>query len=505
MRWDDLVSEAGINQFHQNYPNTLQFSNQTLRVDYRFEAGAKDDGVTITVPQEVLGQLHEDQLGWLVPGLLKEKLVAMIRTLPKDLRRKLVPAPDAAREAASRMTFGHGRFLPTVAHALSEVAGVAIAPELLRTELLPEHLQANVRVVDEEGKSIAEGRDLMQIRAELAPAEFPVGEAVHDPRWHQDNLRSWDFGDLPEHVEIRRGTYTWTAYPYLLDQGDSVALRLATSAAPAIAQTRRGIRRLFVLAHNSELASQIDWMPELDRLKRLAKPLCRHATFREQLKELIADRALSISSLPPPLHDVPSSPPPLGWGRGPGGGGERTDQTTNPLPRTPDEFTQLCDRARVRIPVAVQEALEVIAPLLEAYEAASTELRRSRPVLPAASAHDIDRQLADLLTDGFLVQTPHQWLAHVPRYLRGVSLRIEKIRSGHAARDLRALEELVRHTGRLDAYHDRMGEDADADDLVVQYRWMLEEFRVSLFAQELGTSLKVSSLRLDRQWEEVGV
>jgi ATP-dependent helicase HrpA len=153
----------------------------------------------------------------------------------------------------------------------------------------------------------------------------------------------------------------------------------------------------------------------------------------------------------------------------------------------------------------VQEVASVLAPLLDAYEEASVELRRSRAVLPEASAADIDRQMADLLQDDFLVDTPWQWLKHVPRYLRGVALRIEKIRSGHAPRDLRALEELAPHTARLNAYNDRIGDQADPDDEVVQYRWMLEEFRVSLFAQELGTSLKVSSQRLDRQWEEIGM
>jgi ATP-dependent helicase HrpA len=154
--------------------------------------------------------------------------------------------------------------------------------------------------------------------------------------------------------------------------------------------------------------------------------------------------------------------------------------------------------------VAVQDAVVVVAPLVDAYEAVSAELRRSRPVLPEASAADIDRQLAHLLADDFLVRTPWEWLMHVPRFLRGIALRVEKIRSGHAERDVRSVEELAPHVARLREFNHRMGDEAEADAEAIKYRWMLEEYRISLFAQELGTSLKVSSQRLDRQWELVG-
>ncbi len=230
------------------------------------------------------------------------------------------------------------------------------------------------------------------------------------------------------------------------------------------------MRRLFILAARPDLSTQIDWLPELDRLKSLAKPLCEHKTLREQLMELIADRALFPEYL---------------------------------LPRTASQFESQCAAARGRIAVAVQEVVEIVRPLLEAYEEVGKQLQRTRSVLAEASSADVRQQLEELLAHDFLVVTPWEWLKHVPRYLSGIALRLDKYRSGNAARDVRLTEELQPHLHRLRQGQQHMNQCDETDPELIQFRWMLEEYRVSLFAQELGTSLKVSHQRLDRQWERV--
>jgi ATP-dependent helicase HrpA len=222
--------------------------------------------------------------------------------------------------------------------------------------------------------------------------------------------------------------------------------------------------------HRGELVRQVEWLPDFDRLKELARPLRRQKPFKEQLIDLIADRALA---------------------------------PFDRLPRSAEQFDHIQIRAGERIPLAVQESLSVVAPLLEAHAEVAAQLDRTRLVLREASAADMNEQLEELLPEEFLVETPWEWLQHVPRYLRGIALRVEKIRSGHADRDERLTEELQPHLARLREFLHRMGAEAARDPQVEHYHWMLQEYRVSLFAQELGTSLKVSPQRLERQWGEV--
>lgn len=444
-----------------------------LKLEYRFEPGAADDGLTLVVPRAGLGQLGTERIGWLVPGLLEERVLGLIRSLPKSLRRNLVPAPDTARRAVNELRFGHGSFLASVADVLSRLGGERIPVEAFRPEELPPHLQLNVRVVDDAGEPVAAGRDLEQLRQELGitgPRGDEPAAAFADPRWHRDGITAWDFGDLPEQIVLPRGGTNVPAFPGLVDERDSVSLRLFDSPDVATASTRGGLRRLFALAERRSLRAQVDWLPDLDRLALLASTLCPLGELKQQLADLIADRGF--------LAD-------------------------RPFPRSADDFAVRLRAGRERCLVAVQDVTRVIGPLLRSYH----EVKLLEESLPrtrfAVALDDIASQLAALLPAHFLTATPWPWLQQVPRFLQGIKHRLEKLSQGGLVRDQQALSAVAPLWSAFRTRAAQEPTDRPLPEELTTYRWMLEEYRVSLFAQHLGTSQPISPQRLEKQWAKV--
>jgi ATP-dependent helicase HrpA len=466
----DLLREETAAPDARQFPDRLAVRAMELPLAYHFDPGSASDGVTLTVPREALGQIDRQQLGWLVPGLLEEKVVALIKSLPKQLRRNFVPAAETARQVVSRLQFGEGNLVAAVADQLSRIAGERVPLEAFQLDSLPTHLQMNVRVVDLEGKAVAEARDLGQLREELGESAELGLKDISDPRFAREGLTTWDFDELPESVEIQRRGLSLRAFPALVDRGQRVSLQLADSADRAARETRAGLRRLFALAAARELKAQTAWLPGLDQWRLYAATLPDAGRLAEQLADLIADRAF--------LAD-------------------------QPLPRTQAEFEAQLRRGRNRIAAAVQDVTNLAGPLLEAYHQARVALEQTVAPRFQYAVVDIRSQLDHLVSGGFLTLTPWEWLLHYPRYLRAIRQRLEKLTSDGLLRDQRSCGLLAR---RLRAYEQRV-ESHRQQDLVdpelLHYRWMLEEYRVSLFAQKLGTSLTVSEKRLDEQWDKV--
>ena len=228
LREEDLI-EADIATGPEQFPDKLEIDRLRLPLEYAFEPGAETDGITVTVPREGLNQLSPERVSWLVPGLLEEKVEALVRSLPKQVRRSLGPAPDVARRVVGELQFADGPFLPRVAQSLSKIAGERILPEAFAVDRLPPHLLLNVRVIDERGKTLTQGRDLAAIREEVGMREEPAAPVGPSP-WHRDGIKTWDFGELPNQIEVRRGGVVLTKYPALVDLGESAALRLVDSA-----------------------------------------------------------------------------------------------------------------------------------------------------------------------------------------------------------------------------------------------------------------------------------
>ena len=218
----DLVPVDGSAHQEPAFPESLPIGSMNLPLRYQFQPGEDDDGVTVTVPVEGVGQLDAERMGWLVPGLLEEKVLVLIRSLPKAIRRSLVPAPDTAKRVASELSFGEGPFLATVAAKLGEIAQERISPQDFRLEKLPDHLRLNVQVIDEQGEVKAAGRDLAEVRRQLGDTSAHVHAEIEDGTWNRDGVSTWDFGDLPEQVRVSRGGIEVAVFPTVIDAGESV-------------------------------------------------------------------------------------------------------------------------------------------------------------------------------------------------------------------------------------------------------------------------------------------
>ncbi len=465
----DVLGEQAEADQAEAYPDQLQIDRLKLPLAYTFEPGAEHDGVSVTVPRAGISQLTETRLEWLIPGLVPEKVEALIRSLPKAVRRTLGPAPDIARKVARELQFASGPFAPSVAAALSRVSGETIKPEMFEYDRLPPHLRMFVRVVDERGQMLAEGRDLAALRLQLGEQPAPAIPASASP-WQRTGITRWDFGRLPESIDLRHGGVVLTKYPALADAGDSASLQLADSAAEAQRLTRLGALRLFVLSERRELKAQVQHLPQIEKIRLHAAPLAKHHPIDEQLIDLLASRAFYQKDEVP--HDA-------------------------------DEFEAQRLIGRKHIVPSVQEVTKVVGPLFAAYHELRLALERPTPASWKYVIDDLREQQAALLTSGFLASTSWNWLVQFPRYLQAANLRLKKLASGGLARD-RQNHDLIQPRWRQyverAADHARRGITAPE---LWQFRWMLEELRVSLFSQELGVSLPASPQRLDRQWERV--
>ncbi len=466
----DLVREEAAEVPAEQFPDAMPVERMELPLEYRFEPGSEDDGVTVVAPQEALNQLDPQRLGWLVPGLLEAKIAALIRSLPKAIRRLLVPVPDTARKVLQEVRFGEGDIRQALAATLSRIAGKAVSPRDFQEDKLPDTLRMNVRVVDAAGKALASGRDLDAIRRQLGLEAAAAVSALDDPRWNHDGLVTWDIEEFPEEVELRRGGLVFKAYPMLVDGQESVSLRLTDSPERAVQETRHGLRRLFVLVDRRRLKEQVDWLPGLDKML-LAAAAIPQFDLRRELAELIADRAYL--------------------------------EGREGLPRTKPEFDQRLAAGRERIGLAVQEVAGLVGPLLETHHQARLALERAASPRSAYAVADAREQLDRLAAPDFLTRTPWQWLKHLPRYFRAIPIRLGALRAGGLSRDQKHCADIRQ---RWEAYLERARRHEETgifDPELDHYRWMLEEYRVSCFAQRLGTAEPVSAKRLDQQWDKV--
>jgi len=469
MQLSDLIPET--HDHDAQYPAEVQVGQLTLPVHYRFAPGEPDDGATLELPPEAAAQLDPHQLGWLIPGLIRDRVEAMIRSLPKPVRRNLIPAPDTAAEVAARLEPGTESFEQAVARELSRIGGQPVGPGMFQLDKVDENLLVNLRLVDENGEPITQSRQLNEVIRHLP--ENQKTEPVFDstlPEWHRDQLRTWDWGELPKSITAQRGVTTVPLYPAIVDQQDAVGLRLFDQQARAIRETRQGLVRLLQLNHRKYVRDQINWLPDLDKLALLASPLFNQ---QEQFHKALADLLVRIAFV-----------------------------EFEKIPRDPDAFENLQRNAPQRIGGATQDLANWLPKMLNAYH----QLRLILDQQPKRNAHvvaDVRQQLNQLTEEGFLKLTPWFRLKQYPRYLQAIEVRFERLSGGHAERDRELAAEFQQLWARYEQLANEQRDLGRLSPELEQLRWMLEEFRVSLFAQQLGTSEKVSVPRLEKQFAKL--
>jgi ATP-dependent helicase HrpA len=472
-RAEDLLSPDVALAGEESFPAHLSFGGLDLSLSYTFDPSSSEDGITVRIAPAALNQIDSRRLGWLVPGLLDEKVTAVLRGLPKALRVRFVPIPDTARKVAGLLKFGVGDFAEELATGVRLVSGIDIPRETIAAVDLPTHLRIHIAIVDESGKVLVRGQNLDELRREWnqkAAAQFEQLSATHR-QWHRDGVLAWDFGDLPDDVPLRNGPLTLRGHVAIQDTHDAARLRLVDTAERAKRESRAGVRRLLQLACRKEIQRQLDYFPELKKHLVVAAALPdKAAQFREDLGLLVLDRAA--------------------------GGLER-------VPRRAADFAELVESTRRRLGEGVQDVVPLVGPLLAGYQAAIGAVERLTGSLFAESRADLRDQINELVAPHFLVRVPYAWLAQYPRYFQAMQVRALKIQRGGLDRDLSMIDRLklrrAEFAARVTA-HERRGV---VDPELQGFRWLLEEYRVSLFAQELRTAVPVSEKRLDEQWARV--
>ena len=468
-----FTNETQREESSADFPTSVTMGTMKLPLSYQLDPGRDADGVTITAPVEGLAQLDQNRLTWLVPGLVGQKVTALIRSLPKHLRRSFVPAPDTAEQIVAGLEFGKGNLLSVVALALSEIAGEPVRPEDFDQALLPDHLLANVRVHDDTRKTLAENRDLDKLRDALM--QQTNQEAVRASRsreelqWHRTGFTSWDFADIPASITIDRAGMRIQSFPSLRDDETSVALTLCDTAAMAHATLRRGLRRLILLTDQSRIRRQIEHLPHLQKLRQQAASV-RGLDLNSQLQFLLVERAYL---------------------------------SPKQTPRTQAVFEQFLHDGRKRLGVVVQEFVQLLPGLLKQYRDTQRMLADADGPGWGGLITDMQQQLHRLVNPTFLAETPWPWLIQFPRYLTCIRKRLDRLESGGLNTERTLHLDFSRYENRYLARQAQVLKQQRNDPMLDHYRWMLEEFRVSLYAQKLGTAITVSGPRLDEQWERV--
>ncbi|MGJ8525585.1 DEAD [Halomonadaceae bacterium LMG 33818] len=464
-----LMARDATEVTENDYPEALQLNRVELPLGYHFAPGQRDDGVTMTVPVVMLKTLPRARLDWLVPGLRREKAIALLKGLPKQYRRQVVPIPDWVDAALEAITPCESLMGEALGDFLRQKTGVRIPAELWQEVELPSHLQLNIRVVDATGKLLGHGRDidqLIQQFSQQANAAEQMPAAGKDSNTPPQPLTQWPATPLPEKEEQVQAGIRVTLYPALTDAGEGLAVKQFDYPETAHAQHRQGVKKAAMLA-----------LPELYSTYARSKaiePLAVMYTQVGQKKDLVDDlmNALFLEAF---AHD--------------------------PLPRTAEAMSQRIAERKSELHSIFQHLTHLLAEVLREVLDLQRMIKKARIGLDVARSYaDVKAQLANLVYKGFIADAGN-WLEEYPRYLNGARIRLEKV-AREVRRDQLAMDEIQTLESRFNERATRMKESGITEPWLNEFFWQLQELRVSLFAQQLGTVEPVSVKRLEKRWKE---
>ena len=518
---EELMRHEAAGITTQAFPKTMRLGGVDCTATYLHEPGDVKDGVTVDVPLFALNQVNEERCEWLVPGMLKDKVQALIKTLHQRPRSRLVPLPETATRMAEQLNrtevFGTGSLTDAVLKLVIDKTSLDIKRGDMKLEMLPPHLFMNFRVLDEHGRQLGMGRSLGALKGELGsqargafqalaglknlPNFAPLDSKTSNfdqlakekaPETQQiraqpatkniaaiatakvpERYTAWSFGDLPELMEIKKGAQTLIGFPALIDLVDAVTIEVFDEPEMALAKHRAGLRRLFSLQIKDALKYLEKNLPDLQKMAASYMLVGRSPDnssggtvdeLRGQILEVALDRAFLLE----------------------------------PLPTNDAEFKKRVEDGRGRLTLIASEISRLASGILTEYAAAQRKIKDSKTAVDAAQ--DAAQQLQRLVPKKFLTTTPYTQLQHFARYLKAIAARLEKWRAD-PARDAARMAELKPLEQR---YWRLVAERKGASDARMQeFRWLLEELRVSFFAQELRTPQPVSIKRLEKAWQQL--
>jgi ATP-dependent helicase HrpA len=453
------------------FPNELEWRGMVFTLSYHFEPNHVDDGVSIHVPVSLLHQVPEHRLEWLVPGMLRDKCIGLVKSLPKHLRKYFVPVPDAVDKALAAMTPDNKPLTEALALQLKRQTSIDLPKNVWADDEVGIFYHFNIKVVDENGQLIASDRNLNSLREKY---RHQVQKNIQSAAvgFEKNNLLVWDFGDLPEHIQLLRNAIHIRAYPALVDKNTSVALEVLDNPQSAINLTQRGVARLIFL----QLTQSIKYLQkELLKGQDITLTFAGIGTRAQVVDDLILAAIKQIA-----LEDLLK------------------------LPRSLSEFEACVTHVRDKL-VGVAQALssDLLSALILLVEVKKSIKQQKNSLALAFTLSDIQLQLENLFFAGLAYKTPNNWLRQYPRYLRAIQMRLEKAVQ-NPQKDKLALMEIQPYWKKYQEFLQKkeslsVRQNATLED----YRWWIEELRVSLFAQSVKTLVPISLKRLDKQWELV--
>jgi len=495
---ESLMRHEASGITHQAFPKLLRVGGVDCPASYLHEPGDPKDGVTVDVPIFALNQVDASRCEWLVPGLLKEKIQGLLKSLPQKPRARMVPIPHTAEAMAATLSapdvFGQGSLIDALVRLIREKTALDIKAVDLKQDTLSPHLLMNIRVVDANGRQLGMGRQIASLKAtlggqargafqalaQLKMTASPVNAAAATPTRSDEPVvaqpvasrvdaknsaasgmryTSWTFGELPELMEITQGRQVLVGFPALVDKQDAVVLEVFDEPDVAERHHRKGLRRLFAFQIRDALKYLEKNIPDLQAMSVAFMALGTAEQLRTQIIDVALDRAFVQA----------------------------------PLPQNADAFEQRISEGRGRLTLIANEIARTCSEILMTFAKVQRKLRDAKALGPVVS--DIEQQLARLIPKDFVSQTPASDLPHLTRYLNAILARVDKARSDPArdAAHVRDVQRLEQSFYRLVAQ--RKGH---LDEGAQRFRWMLEELRVGLFAQELKTRQPVSVKRLEK-------
>jgi ATP-dependent helicase HrpA len=496
----DLMRHEAAGITVDRYPKKMAVGGGELDLTYHFEPGSPKDGVTLVVPLTLLNQVDGRRCEWLVPGMCEEKIQLLLKSLPQKLRRHCVPLPEYAKSFLDRMLtekqFGVGDFLDSLISDIRKERGLEIKRTDFRPESLPLHSSMNFRLVDEHGRQLELDRNLARLRAEYGQTARTAFQAIAQQAVHEElgadvpaiattrtpqkgsaftvkavgqgGYRSWDFGQLPETLEIQKGNRTLFGYPALVDCTESCDFEVFDDLVEARKHHRLGLRRLFTFSNKDILKALQKQLPGVRELGLLFINVGSVDNLIEQILNLALERAFM----------------------------------SDPLPVNAEQFAERLQAGKPRLALIAQEISKHALAALQAYTDLQKKLAQAKAASVTADA-DIQAQVQGLIFSKFVSDTPYAQLVHFPRYLKAIVLRIDKLRS-NPSRDAQCQKEwesVARPWQKL--VQGNRGSAAYAmteNQALTDFRWQLEELRVALYAQELKTPTPMSLKRLERSW-----
>lgn len=469
---EDLTREQEEDYVNEwDFPDSKKIGNLTIPLQYRFEPGHDEDGVTAIIPVHQLNQVSQTPFDWLVPGLLEEKCIALIKALPKNIRKHFVPVPETVKQCLEIEPDFKGSLQEWLGNRLKKLTGEAIPLNAWNTETLTDHLRMNFRVVDDQGQLLDYGRDLKKLQLKHTAKAGESFDQIAADELNYTGCIGWAFDDLPETYQFIQKGQSFIGFPSIIDEGDAVGVRIFDTEQKAAHQHQAGLMRLFQLQLRKECTYVLKNMPKSATAELTYNRLPKHPIIGNDAEVSYKDDILYVA-----LYGV------FVEGR---------------TIRTQQAFEQSLQQNKSGLISAANEAGKIALEIMELYGVIKTQLSRLNANDPLAK--DINEQLYLMIYAGFIRNTPYQQLKAIPRYLKAVQYRLDK-----RDNNLQKVQEASRYATR---FWKDVEKKAKKDKVIPEqdpFRWMLEEFRVSLFAQQLKTAYPVSVKRIDKAWDERG-